>query len=221
MSSAHLSNLVPKRTGKAGGFYDHEIAQALVFSLEGDNQGARAILEQGLRMAVERVTNENRIRYLLACYANAVLLSLAVALLAYFGSASGFGGAPWFSNARPYMLVAGCGMAGAVFSISMRVFDFALTPCQQSVMNYWMGALRVFIGFTAAVVLLLLFNASTFGDAIAPVLGAKKELFAQLSSGSWHYIALVGFLAGFAERLVPQLLKKREGEIYTTGERKA
>jgi hypothetical protein len=214
MSSSHLGNLVRNKTGKASGFYDHEIAQALVLSLEGNSQGARNILEQGHHMAVERVTNENRIRYLLACYANAVLLSFAIAVFAYFGSASGLGDAQCLSKAHPYMLAAGCGVAGAVFSLSMRVYDFALTPCQQSVMNYWMGGLRVFIGFTAALVLLLLFNASTFGDAMASVLGGEKKLFAQLSSATWHYIALVGFLAGFAERLVPTLLKKREEEVY-------
>ena len=48
----------------------------------------------------------------------------------------------------------------------MRVQNLNLRPCEQSVMNYIMGSLRVLTGFTAGVLLLLLITHTVLGKAI-------------------------------------------------------
>src|SRR5262249_32248793 len=60
---------------KGGGFYDHEIAQAIYLALQGEAHQAGEILRDRLKLADRRLTNENRIRYLLACLLAALLFS--------------------------------------------------------------------------------------------------------------------------------------------------
>ena len=66
----------------------------------------------------------------------------------------------------PYLLAAAAGAAGAVFSIAMRIQDFDLKPCTQSVMNYIMGALRVLTGFVAGAMILFIVNGTIFGEGV-------------------------------------------------------
>jgi Co/Zn/Cd efflux system component len=76
------------------------------------------------------------------------------------------------------------------------------------VMNYIMGSLRVLTGFTAGVLLLLLITHTVLGKAI-------QALFEPESAVDWQSISLVGFLGGFAERLVPSLLATFERRAET------
>jgi hypothetical protein len=189
---------------QGGGFYDHEIAQAIYLALQGDANEAGNILRDGLKMADDRLTNENRIRYLLACLLTAVLFS-APFWLAYWLEG------PTDRIWTPYLLAGAAGGIGAAFSIATRVQSLHLKPCFHSVMNYVTGGLRVLTGFEASIVLLLIIN-STFLAGIA-----KALPMGQGHSPSDVYrtnVLLLGFLAGFAERLVPsvlQVLQSRAG----------
>jgi hypothetical protein len=177
---------------RTGGFYDHQIAEASCLALEGNALEADKILDEGLALAANRLAGENRIRYLAACLAVALLPAALVAWLYLFHQAPH---PEWFS----VLLAGATGAIGAAFSITMRVQSLNLRPCEQSVMNYIMGSLRVLTGFTAGVLLLLLITHTVLGKAI-------QALFEPESTVDWQNISLVGFLGGFAERLVPSLL---------------
>jgi hypothetical protein len=177
---------------RTGGFYDHQIAEASCLALEGNAHEADKILDEGLALAANRLAGENRIRYLAACLAVALLPAALVAWLYLFHQAPH---PEWFS----VLLAGATGAIGAAFSITMRVQSLNLRPCEQSVMNYIMGSLRVLTGFTAGILLLLLITHTVLGKAI-------QALFEPESTVDWQNISLVGFLGGFAERLVPSLL---------------
>jgi hypothetical protein len=188
---------------KSGGFYDHQIAEAMCLALEGNAPEADQIIDDGLALAANRLTNENRIRYLAACLAVALVPAALVAWLYLFHLAPH---PEWFS----VLLAGATGAIGAAFSITMRVQSLNLHPCEHSVMNYIMGSLRVLTGFTAGILLLLLITHTVLGKAI-------QALFEPESTVDWQNISLVGFLGGFAERLVPSLLatfeSRAEGAI--------
>ena len=46
-----------------GGFYDHQIAEAIYLALQKHSDKANRILDDGLELAADRIANENRIRY--------------------------------------------------------------------------------------------------------------------------------------------------------------
>jgi hypothetical protein len=186
---------------KRAGFYDHQIAQAIYLALQGKPDEASQILDAGLGLAEDRITNENRVRYLFAC--------LLVGLIP--GIALWLNWLPPGEICAPYLAAAAAGAAGAVFSIALRVQDLNLKPFAQSVMNYVMGALRVLIGFVAGAIILFIINGTIFGEGIVKVF--KTISMTELSAESWKCILLAGFLGGFAERLVPSLLKNLQSGV--------
>jgi|HubBroStandDraft_6_1064221.scaffolds.fasta_scaffold92961_2 hypothetical protein len=194
----------PFGLNRNGGFYEHQIAEAMNLAMQvkkdqasetSDLNKASEILNSGLILADERATNENRVRYLIAC----VLVALVPIITLWLLYRS-----PPFKAFMPYMLAAAAGAAGAVFSIAMRVQDLDLKPFAHSVMNYVMGAVRVLTGFVAGAIILFIVNGTIFGEGIIKVF--KTDSMDILSAMNWKSIILLGFLGGFAERLVPLLL---------------
>jgi hypothetical protein len=167
--------------------YDHNIAQAIMLVIEGDVETGRKIAQQALKMAVERVANDNTIKYVCASLAGwFLIIALGVALFLL---------GPPSSDLRPYVVAGIAGATGAILSIATRLQSFRLKPCDQSNMNYLMSLIRVgIVGAIAGVVLWL----------IAPTL--LHQSMQQLQS-DWQAPASVGLIAGFAERLIPNIMR--------------
>lgn len=182
-----------------GGFYDHQLAEAIHLAMLRKTRKASEILDEGISLAEDRLTNENRIRYLLACL---VVCLVFLGALWYGRSCTSLLSETWM----PYLVAGAAGAAGAVFSIAMRIQYLILKPCAQSVMNYFMGALRVLSGFIAGAIILVIITGTVLGEGIAKLFETTSTLMAALSPASWKCILLAGFLGGFAERLVPSLL---------------
>jgi hypothetical protein len=113
-------------------------------------------------------------------------------------------------------MAAAAGAAGAVFSIASRIQHLDLKPSIQSVMNYVLGALRVLTGFVAGAIILFIINGTVFGEGVLKIFEGVTEMTA-LTASNWKSIVLVGFLAGFAERLVPSLLKNLQSGVENQG----
>jgi len=187
-------------------YYDHQIVQGMVLTLEGDPKDARDLLGPTLDMATSRLTNENRIRYLLSCF----VTGLAIVLL---GVAYLRGWIPKIStqdDISSYVLAGMFGAIGAVFSIAMRVQTLELVPCRESSMNTRMGSLRILIGFLAGSSLLLLLASGIV--RVFPATGQQSfgQSFGMKSFGmsDWPLVAVIGLFSGFAERMVPNLLRR-------------
>jgi hypothetical protein len=186
---------------RSGGFYDHEVAEAIALALQGTADGADRILANGETLAGERLGNENRATYFLACLFSALLV-IGALWVAGLGTAAGD---PQF---RAYAAAAAFGAVGAAFSIATGVADLSLAPYQRSAMNSAMGALRVLIGAVAGAMILLICNATIIGEPVVKVLEkfTEADTLATLGARNWVWIAMLGVLGGFAERLVPNLL---------------
>jgi H+/Cl- antiporter ClcA len=164
------------------------------------------VLRDGIKLAENYITNENSVRYLLACVAAAILLSLAVwlpsvVLELHYENAPGY---------EAYSMAALAGAVGAVFSIALKIENLDLKPCAHSVMNYVMGALRVLIGFIAGATTLAFANGTNLGQGINSLFSSDLK---QLSAESWKCIVRLGFAAGFIERLVPSFLKRLQSSL--------
>jgi hypothetical protein len=94
------------------------------------------------------------------------------------------------------------GATGAMLSVATRLRAFELHPCQQSDMNYLMASTRIGNGVIAGPILLLL------GLTLL-----KEPMRGFVTPGEWHGVAVLGFIGGFMERLVPVLLTRTAGEI--------
>jgi hypothetical protein len=193
-----------KSNDRGVSLYEHNMAQAVMLLMEGETERAKRLARQTLDMAVRQVTTDNTIRYARVCLIAAfiwILISLVLLLALWWFDAAAVN---WAANLRGYVVASMFGAAGAVFSIATRLTDFKLRPCDDSRMNKWISAIRVGMGAVAAIVLLLLAN-TLLRDATPIRLllaGPKGE------SVLWEVAAMLGFLGGFTERLIPTLLRQ-------------
>jgi hypothetical protein len=112
--------------------FDHNIAQAIMLVMEKDLETGRNIARQALNMAVDRVTNDNTLRYVrmsLVAWLVIVALGIGVSVLVVVL-------APATRHQPLLYLVAGiAGATGAMLSTATRLQSFRLKPCNQSNMN--------------------------------------------------------------------------------------
>jgi hypothetical protein len=193
--------------------YERNIAQALMMIME--NQGvdaserAKKLIRHTLDMAVERVTHDNIIRYSLACsfWAGAFIAIGAIALC-YFNS--NHDPICW----KPYLVGGMSGAVAAAFSVLTRRREIEQRPCYDSHLNKWKSAMHILTGVVAAIALLSFME--TFDSFRTLVLGDTSSATAfAVDNGIvfWHKVATLGFIGGFAERLIPNLLRQTVGKI--------
>jgi hypothetical protein len=181
--------------------YQRRIADALVVALEKDPDGAMGILQEAKSDIIDERTSVARFQYLLA----AAIAVLAVALLVWALSRT------WFPNllglfpasAHSLWVGAGAGALGAFFSIAVGIRSRTVLTDLRRLDNLSDAVLRITIGVIASVILICLLKSGittvTFGTArLNP--GAGGDL--------WITVFVFGFLGGFSERLVPDLLAK-------------
>jgi hypothetical protein len=195
--------------------YDNNMAQALMLMMEDKVDPAKHIAQQTLAMAVRRVTADNTIRYVRACLVCAgVLIAMGLAAfwaLNHIGHAGAIG---W----RPYLVGGMFGAAGAVFSIVTRLEAFELKPCDESHMNYWMSAVRVLMGFMSAIALLLFADTLLGVELLGKLIGSPMHITDPIGADDknvvlWQAVAMLGFVAGFAERLIPNIVRQTADKL--------
>jgi len=190
----HLIRLIEDLPAKAQEHYRTQIADALRLGLERQLDTAKALLGEAIDAALAAQGRRGRLIYL-----QWTALALVPALILILWGGSYVQG---HSGVHLLVMSVGAGALGAVLSIAIgiRARTVAIEGDWRS--NAVDAAVRVGIGMISAGVLFLLLNSGIVANLSA---GGVALTGKQMD---WQVALVIGFAAGFLERLVPDLLEK-------------
>lgn len=173
--------------------YDRRVGDALVVAFEDDVPDAEALLADVKKDILDERIASARFEYLTAAFTG---VCVAMLLMVIFTR--------WHRNG-PYPLelwrAAAAGAVGAFFSIALAIRGRTVLPDLQRAGNIMDAVLRVLIGLIAAAALMALVRSGAVTLAIGGASISDPKL-------AWLYVLIVGFVAGFSERMIPDLLAK-------------
>jgi hypothetical protein len=200
-----------KRNKAKAARFDRRGADAIVMALEGDVDDARVALAELKQDIVEDRISWARFYYLIASgllAAAAVLIAFAATSKLNDRTLGIFACDTW-----PLFFAGGAGAIGAFFSIAIGIHNRTVLTDQNMRDNLCDAFLRVMIGVLSAVALMCLLysKAVTFTGMLNPdYTAAPADSCFQYS---WSAVITIAFVAGFSERLVPDLLARTEASL--------
>ncbi len=174
-------------------YYDGQAAHAIQLALDGAEKEAEAVLLDSIALAERERASLGRLQYLK--WGAVVSVGLAALLLMVAGQLTG--------DAYNLCLGAVGGVAGAMFSICTAIRSRAVALDLDRRSNITDGVLRILVGTLGAGALILFLTTGVLKDL---------QFGAVAFSGStmkMQVVLVIGFLAGFLERLVPSILETR------------
>jgi len=197
------------RLNAAAALYDGRVASGLIEALEDNLENAVRILSavRG-EIAAERAS---RARLFYLAYTILVALPFLIGGIVALGLVDiGMAATRW--PARAVWLSVTTGVLGAVYSIALSIRKREVSDDLRRLDHLTDAAVRVSIGALAGFVVaeLLLTGALRLrlGDVTLPTAGGDPLD----TTSNVSFVLLAGFLAGFAERFVPDLLNGYSGE---------
>jgi hypothetical protein len=177
---------------------DRQLAYALQLALDGDMDGAKGTVAAAKAFVLAKRAARGRFQYLKWSYGTAAILIglLFVASRLY----------PLQPASSDLWLAAKAGLIGAAFSIALAIRGRTVALDTDLLDNLTDGTLRLLIGVISAGVLLLL-----LASGILPSLKIG-DADIQPNTLTWQMVLVIGFVAGFLERLVPDLLEKKNSQ---------
>jgi multisubunit Na+/H+ antiporter MnhB subunit len=174
---------------------DRQLAYALQLALDGDTDGAKATIAAAKAFVLARRAARGRFQYLKWSFgAAAVMIGLLFLASRLY---------PFREASSDLWLAAKAGLIGAAFSIALAIRNRTVALDTELLANVTDGTLRLLIGVISAGVLLLL-----LACGILPSLKIGDANFSG-STLTWQMVLIIGFVGGFLERLVPDLLEKK------------
>lgn len=198
---AMLSYIAPDDRNR----YFSQIAEAFRLGLEKNGEVAKQIIESAIQ-DVQLIRSANgRNLYIKKAYPYVAVSSgvfLVVSCLLLYFAAADFSKA--MSPMAHLLMAASAGSLGALLSIaiSVRARTVSIDGDDKSIAAD--ALLRILIGFVSAGVLYLLLNAGILANV------QVGEMKFSAGAISWQFALILGFAAGFLERLVPDLLEKKK-----------
>jgi hypothetical protein len=177
---------------------DRQLAYALQLALDGDVDAAKVTIAAAKAAVLAKRASRGRFQYLKWSYGAAALLMGLLFLATRFY--------PFEEPSSNLWLAAKAGLIGAAFSIALAIRGRTVALDTDRLDNVTDGTLRLVIGVISAGILLLLFRCG--------VVPSLKIGDAELKGAAltWQMVLVIGFLGGFLERLVPDLLEKRNAQ---------
>ncbi len=196
-----MGRLVLRRVGKdpavdaTGIYYEREMARAIAQALTGDVEKAKTDLTVLAERLEKRVRNRGRVIYFGMCLLLATcVVGLAAILLPV----------PDATLSSEVTLAAMMGSIGALLSTAVGLRSLTIDASATLFMNLVYGGQRMLVGVLGAIVVYLALRA-----------GIALEVFPGVGDGSpgdgpldRYKLAFISLLAGFSERLVPNLLDR-------------
>jgi hypothetical protein len=177
---------------------DRQIAYALQLALDCDIDGAKATVAAAKALVLARRAARGRFQYLKWSYGVAAILIGLLFLASWLRP---------FQEASSNLWLAGkAGLVGAAFSIALAIRGRTVALDTELLDNLTDGTLRLLIGVISAGILLLF-----LASGVLPNLTVGNTNFSGTSL-TWQMVLVIGFVGGFLERLVPDLLDKRNGQ---------
>jgi hypothetical protein len=174
---------------------DRQLAYALQLALDDDIDGAKGTVAAAKAFVLAKRAARGRFQYLKWSYGVAAILIGLLFLASWFYP---------FEKASSNLWLAGkAGLVGATFSIALAIRGRTVALDTDLLDNVTDGTLRLLIGVISAGVLLLL-----LACGILPSLKIGDADFSG-STLTWQMVLIIGFVGGFLERLVPDLLEKK------------
>ncbi len=184
--------------------FDMRVASALIEALEGEVDTARAILAQIKADIGGEMASRARLSYV--CWTMVSALAVLSVCLIVFAVSDRFLGQKLIPDSDRLKLLAGMGtgILGALYSIATRIEQRALSNDLRRLDSFTDSFVRLSLGAMGA----FIFICFLISGAIEINFGADIRPGADGKGGAnFIYLVLIaGFLAGFVERLVPDLL---------------
>jgi hypothetical protein len=177
---------------------DRQLAYALQLALDGDMDGAKATVAAAKAFVLAKRAARGRFQYLKWSFGTAAILIGLLFLASRFY--------PLQPASSDLWLAAKAGLIGAAFSIALAIRGRTVALDIDLLDNLSDGTLRLLIGMISAGVLLLL-----LASGILPSLKIG-DADIKPSTLTWQMVLVIGFVAGFLERLVPDLLEKKNSQ---------
>ncbi|MBC9032229.1 hypothetical protein IAG41_07490 [Sphingomonas sp. JC676] len=172
--------------------YDRRVGDALIVALEGDADTAQQLLTDIKQDILNERIGTGRVEYLATALATGLAVLLFVAIATLLGNYQGTSLALWRAAAA--------GTAGGFFSIALAIRSRTVLPDLQRWSNVIDAVLRMLIGTISGVVLIGLILSGLVTLTIGSAHFGPELL--------WINVLIAGFVAGFTERFVPDILEK-------------
>ncbi|HEX5325285.1 MAG TPA: hypothetical protein VFW75_01325, partial [Acetobacteraceae bacterium] len=174
--------------------YDRRVADALGAALEGDPKGALDLMNAIKADITDERTSWARFQYLIAASALSVVLILVVWAVKSWTAPADVAGMLWLALAG--------GSIGAFFSVAIGIRSRTVLTDLHLLDNAADAVLRIFIGAIAGGVLVGFVRL----NAVSIKLG--NTTLDATTADAWLLALALAFIAGFSERLIPDLLAK-------------
>ncbi len=176
--------------------YDYKIALALQLALDDETVAAQKTIDSARADVLNERAAAGRLQYLASAAASCVVLGLLLWAIRALApkSLEDF----WFAGQA--------GLAGAAFSIVLAIKSRTVALDTDLTGNASDGLLRLAIGMISGGFLLLLLESG----ALPKIVFGAADLSA--ASLTLQLIVVLGFIAGFMERMVPDLLDKAQSQ---------